>query len=190
SAQLRREGLLPGTEVLQFPSDGRVPVRGAVGGRAVPVRRGFLVRWAGRAAAAAVLLATGLVLGRATAGAEPVVGGETYAGGGGVQFVDALPLPSSEAEARELMARAELQYRQAVAYLGSLDRDEELPDERDVLRTRLAALDEVGAVTREALNAAPPDPVINQYYLATLGVRTATTRQMDHVTPPVLVGGY
>lgn len=188
SARLRREGMLPGTEVLAFPGEGRRPVRQGTRSRVVVGAVGSWGLWVGRLAAAVVLLASGLVLGRATANAEVTPGTVTF--GGDLRMVEALPVPASENEARELMARAELQYRQAVAYLGTLDRGDGVLDEREVLRTRLAALDEVGAVTRQALNAAPHDPIINQYYLATLGARTATIQQMDQMTPTVLVGGY
>lgn len=47
------------------------------------------------------------------------------------------------------------------------------------VRTRLAALDRAGRVMREALREAPADPVINGYYLTTLGEREATLRQIN-----------
>ena len=56
---------------------------------------------------------------------------------------------------------------------------------------RRVALDEVGAVTREALHAAPHDPVINQYYLAAQSALAATIRQIDRAgAPTMLVGSY
>jgi hypothetical protein len=37
---------------------------------------------------------------------------------------------------------------------------------------------------RAALQEAPQDPVINQYYLATVGAREATLRQLGTTLPP------
>jgi hypothetical protein len=51
------------------------------------------------------------------------------------------------------------------------------------MRTRLAALDRTRRVLGEALKQAPYDPVINGYYLTTLGQREATLRQMNVVAP-------
>jgi hypothetical protein len=51
------------------------------------------------------------------------------------------------------------------------------------MRTRLAALDRTRQVLGEALNQAPSDPVINGYYLTTIGQREATMRQMNVVSP-------
>jgi hypothetical protein len=51
------------------------------------------------------------------------------------------------------------------------------------MRTRLAALDGTRRVLGEALNQAPYDPVINGYYLTTLGQREATLRQMNVGAP-------
>ena len=50
-------------------------------------------------------------------------------------------------------------------------------------RARLAALDGMVSVSRAALYEAPADPVINQYYLATLGAREATMRQIGRTLP-------
>ena len=51
------------------------------------------------------------------------------------------------------------------------------------MRTRLAALDRARDVMGEALKTAPYDPVINGYYLTTLGQREATIRQLNTVLP-------
>jgi hypothetical protein len=47
----------------------------------------------------------------------------------------------------------------------------------------LATLDEVGATVRQALTESPADPVINGYYLTTLGQREATLRQLNASLP-------
>jgi hypothetical protein len=54
---------------------------------------------------------------------------------------------------------------------------------QDLYQTRLAALDEIAAATRSALYRAPQDPMLNQYYLTTLGAREATLRQIGATLP-------
>lgn len=93
-------------------------------------------------------------------------------------------------EALIAMARAERQYQLAAAFLlehdsvgigaGRMPRPEDSPS---VYQARLAALDNVVAASREALYEAPHDPVINRYYLATLGAREATLRQLNTALP-------
>jgi hypothetical protein len=62
--------------------------------------------------------------------------------------------------------------------LGAFDaRDSEM------YRARLAALDGMIGVSRAALYDAPADPLINQLYLATLGARDATVRQISRDLP-------
>ena len=53
-------------------------------------------------------------------------------------------------------------------------------------RSRLAALDQVISTTRAAMRQAPHDPVINGYYLTTIGQREATLRQLNTVLPASL----
>jgi hypothetical protein len=50
-------------------------------------------------------------------------------------------------------------------------------DSAEYYSARAAALDKIVNATESALQTAPHDPVINQYYLATMGARVAT-RQM------------
>jgi hypothetical protein len=47
----------------------------------------------------------------------------------------------------------------------------------------LATLDRVREVVGKALNDAPYDPVINGYYLTTVGQREATLRQLNTALP-------
>ena len=63
------------------------------------------------------------------------------------------------------------------------DRAAPMPTEPAQYRTRLAALDNVMNDMRGALKEAPHDPVINQYYRATVGVREATLRQLGTTLP-------
>jgi hypothetical protein len=53
-------------------------------------------------------------------------------------------------------------------------------------RSRLAALDRVISASREAMREAPHDPVINGYYLTTIGQREATLRQLNTALPASL----
>ena len=54
---------------------------------------------------------------------------------------------------------------------------------QDSYEARLAALDEIAATTRAALYRAPQDPLLNQYYLTTLGAREATLREIGAAMP-------
>lgn len=149
--------------------------------RAVATRR-----WMIRAAAAIVLFAGGLVAGRVSYAVVPaddaIRGADVVADAGDPSDVDAVF--ESEEEALTAMLDAERRYQLAASYLVSNDSATRL-DNADSYRTRLAALDEVAAATRRALYEAPYDPVINRYYLTTLGAREATLRQLDATLEPV-----
>jgi hypothetical protein len=55
----------------------------------------------------------------------------------------------------------------------------------------LATLDQVEGTVRQALTESPGDPVINGYYLTTLGQREATLRQLNASLPVgVRVGSF
>ena len=56
-------------------------------------------------------------------------------------------------------------------------------DRPEVYQRRLAVKDEVASLTRAALNEAPHDPVLNQYFLASLSAREATLQQLGAVLP-------
>jgi len=75
-------------------------------------------------------------------------------------------------------------YDKAVAFIAAHDSTVQSPDAGEVFRTRLAALDEMAETSRQALSVAPADPVLNQYYLSTLGAREVTLRQLGSVLPP------
>jgi hypothetical protein len=75
-------------------------------------------------------------------------------------------------------------YDRAVAFIAAHDSTVQSPDAGDVFRTRLAALDEMAETSRQALSVAPTDPVLNQYYLSTLGAREVTLRQLGSVLTP------
>ncbi|MGK2960567.1 MAG: hypothetical protein ACSLFK_00325 [Gemmatimonadaceae bacterium] len=149
-----------------------------------------------RIAAALVLVAGGAAGGRASAGApvlpvqpasSPVVAMDATQGNpaspstsltsdGPINF-------SSPEQAWEVLNRAGEEYQQASEYLSANNNEIPMPPSTDQYRTRLAALDNVMSEMRVALKQAPQDPVINQYYLATVGAREATLRQLGTVLP-------
>lgn len=90
---------------------------------------------------------------------------------------------ASVEEARAAQERYETLYQSAALYLAAHDTSELSPDSPAAMRHRLATLDEVGATVRQALSESPGDPVINGYYLTTLGQREATLRQLNASLP-------
>jgi hypothetical protein len=145
------------------------------------------------------LLCGGAALGRLSAGASPI--GFDWAPGrpGEIPRTESIPtrvpwgvvvggpeamLPEfhSPEEARVALQRYEEAYQYAARYLADHDSTTRV-DDSDTYRTRLAALDRAGRAMSDALREAPHDPVINGYYLTTLGQREATLRQLDTSLP-------
>lgn len=161
-------------------------------------------RWAGRqwleAAAAVLLIGGGAILGRYSAGTQVLSSSNDVAQPtqGSVSQTAATPptlgIPpegvaagvtrfGSTVEAATVLARAAQEYQAALAYLAQRDTLSHSSDSTQVYRTRLAALDAVANSTKQAMEAAPYDPVINQYYLTTMGAREATLRQLGRTLP-------
>ena len=90
----------------------------------------------------------------------------------------------SPEEAWDALNRAGEEYQRASLYLSATNTDVPMPDNPSQYRTRLTALDNVMAEIRGALKEAPQDPVINQYYLQTVGAREATLRQLGTTLRP------
>ena len=90
----------------------------------------------------------------------------------------------SPEEAWDVLNRAGEEYQRASAYLSATNTEVPMPTNPSQYRTRLAALDGVMTEIRGALKEAPEDPVINQYYLATVGAREATLRQLGTTLRP------
>ena len=158
--------------------------------------RAFGGRFASRtwmqAAAAMLLVAGGAAIGRytATASASPDSSSPTStalaASADQVSATNAsatVPEFKSPEEAWSALNRAGEEYQRASAYLSASNTDIPMPTTPDTYRTRLAALDNVMTEMRTALHEAPHDPVINQYYLATVGAREATLRQLGTTLP-------
>lgn len=83
-------------------------------------------------------------------------------------------------EAWATLNRSGAEYQKASAFLAA-NNSNQAPraDSSAVYQTRLAALDQVLHATRSALSRAPNDPVINQYYMATIGAHEATQQQLN-----------
>ena len=146
-----------------------------------------------RAAAGFLLLAGGAIAGRLSAGASPLPARTTASApahsAGAAALVARLPDSvsfSSVEEARVAQLRSESLYQQAATFLAEHDSLGEATYNPGVVKSRLAALDQMISTTREAMRAAPHDPVINGYYLTTVGQREATLRQLNTVLPASL----
>jgi hypothetical protein len=149
-----------------------------------------MTRWPMQAAAGLLLLAGGAMLGRASAGASFLPSSDssaTVATTTSTATSAALPagdsIFTSVADARVAQQRYELLYQQAAAFLAQHDSAAPGQGNPVAYRSRLAALDRVISTTRDAMRDAPHDPVINGYYLTTLGQREATLRQLNTALP-------
>jgi hypothetical protein len=157
-----------------------------------------------RVAAAALFVAGGMAAGRASVGAPalPLTDAAPVTASTGATTPDAgleagtalltagAASFASVDEAAQVLARAQRDYQQAAAFLAEHDSTTTVGSS-DVLRARLAALDDVMPRVREALNEAPQDPVLNQVYLTTYDVRESTLRQLGRTLPAgARVNGY
>lgn len=153
-----------------------------------------------RAAAAVLILIGGIAIGRATIGlpsstettasistpapgntpvaSTPAASGETPSNTAGFASVE---------EASTTLDRAVADYQRASKFLAANNSSGTMRDSSALLTARLAALDQVVNATESALQTAPHDPVINQYYLATMGARVATQQL---VARPVGLRGF
>ena len=192
--ELHRAGLVAAGALMSASSPVTEPVPAA---RSASVRRA--VRWL-QAAAVLLLVGGGAALGRLSAGVSPFSFVWFHEPSVTVSVTDEMqvpplpplgiaagsdgPLPefSSVDEALFALRRYEVAYQHAAAYLADHDSTMRV-DDSEAYRTRLAALDRAGRAMSEALREAPYDPVINGYYLTTLGQREATLRQLDTSLP-------
>ena len=143
--------------------------------------------WWLQAAAAVVLLVGGMGIGRWSVpmfgGTETAAGGAQSANAGFASNTDTTIAFASPAEAISVLQRAERDYRMAMMYLAGQDTVTRAVDDPAIYRTRLAALDEMAGVALHAVQQAPEDPLMNRYYLTTLGARDATLRQLGEKLP-------
>ena len=151
-----------------------------------------------QAAAAVLLLIGGIAIGRTTIGLPSATQNTASlpsenAVPSSAPVVDAAQPSSASAnfasleEASATLDRAVEDYKRATEFLAANNSSGRPSDSAAMYSKRLVALDQVFNATESALQTAPHDPVINQYYLATMGARAAT-RQM--VARPVVLRGF
>lgn len=138
-----------------------------------------------QAAAAIVLLVGGVAIGRTTAAVSGSSNADRAADESGVSSAglasNSGPVRqvggtsfASVDEASATLERALSDYQRASAFIAANVSGPTTIDSSRIYSARLAALDQVGNAMEGALRTAPHDPVINQYYLATMGARVAT----------------
>jgi len=137
-----------------------------------------------QAAAAMLLLVGGIAIGRTTIAipssrqaaeksVEPTSSGAPVASTAPATSTTGASFASVD-DASATLERALGDYQRASAFLAANSSGPTTVDSSGIYRTRLAALDKVNNAMESALRTAPHDPVINQYYLATMGARVAT----------------
>lgn len=170
SARLRAEGLIKDPIVPRFNARRLMQIAAgfalAIGGAA-----------AGRASAGASLIPGPEPMASAESAPQEAPANPSLASTSSLQF-------KSPEEAWEVLNRAGEEYQRASIYLSANNTEVPMPSNPSQYRTRLAALDNVMTEIRGALKEAPQDPVINQYYLATVGAREATLRQLGTTLSP------
>ena len=139
-----------------------------------------------QAAAAVLLLVGGIAIGRSTIGlpiaapSQPSVtatANSSTAPASNSNITSASPAAASFAsvdDASAALDRAVREYQLASQYIAANNLAERTRDSAAIYRARAQAFDQIVNATESALQTAPHDPVINQYYLATMGARAAT----------------
>ncbi len=139
-------------------------------------------------AAALILVASGAVMGRASTGASllPGIMGDEQDRVAKARPFSENTIPVTFASVQEAQRWKDVYvgaYQNAVSYLAEHDSSNLSPETPAVMRARLSALDQVSRTMRQALNDAPYDPVINDFYINSFGQREATLRQLNAVLP-------
>ena len=153
-----------------------------------------------RSAAAVLLLVGGIAIGRATIALPSAVqttAGKTIPTAKVTPTATATPTanatPTGNASfasvdnASAALNRAVDEYQRASEFLAVNNASTGSRDSLAMYTQRAAALDKIENATVSALQTAPHDPVINQYYLATMGARVATQQQL---VQPVGLRGF
>jgi hypothetical protein len=146
-----------------------------------------------QAAAAILILIGGIAIGRTTIGLPSVspnpasnVAASPVPTPTASSVPTASPAPTSDAsfasvdDAADALNRALREYQRASQYIAATNVLTKTGDSAAIYTARAAAFDKIVNATESALRTAPHDPVINQYYLATMGAQVAT-RQMAAV---------
>jgi hypothetical protein len=146
--------------------------------------------WMMQVAAAMLLVAGGVALGRVSANVAPLPGsgddGRVATRDSAIRVGAPQAPPTTFASVDEATRWKEFYsvgYQNALAFLAQNDSGGRPTGTPAVMRTRLAALDRVTKTMQEALLDAPSDPVINDFYLNSFGQREAALRQLNTVLP-------
>jgi hypothetical protein len=132
-------------------------------------RRSTIARRAMQAAAAVVLVASGMLVGRKTA---PGVMSPVDLASDEVHF-------ASVEDAQAAAMRSQNIYQASMSYLAAQDTVGLAVSTPSGIRARLAALEQVTQITGAALESAPYDPVVNTLYLNAQGQRAASMRMLN-----------
>jgi hypothetical protein len=151
-----------------------------------------------QAAAAVLLLIGGIAIGRTTTGLPTASAqidnsdqSKVASSAASQPTVPAITASASFAsvdDASATLERALGDYQRASAFLAANGSGATTMDSSRIYSARLAALDKVGNAMESALATAPHDPVINQYYLATMGARVATQQLVNRPVGLALKG--
>lgn len=189
SSQLRAEGLIKtSVDAPHAEYDRDVEVDTVTTERVVSLdsRRAAPVRvrneWWRMAAAAVMLVAGGVVWGRSSANVATIapqssdvpITSNLGLGLGSSSF-------SSVEEASKALARTERDFNRISLWITANDPSANAPD---VLRRRLAQLDQVVATSKAAWDAAPQDKVLEHYYKSAFAARELTIEQLGNALPP------
>ncbi len=193
---LRDEGLLSETRASVTVSSAPVEVRPITSAPSLSSMRsdgrGFRVapwmRALGMAAAAGLLVTAGVVGGRMSLARGAASMASSVPVTPGIPLTNVAQFQSSD-DARATLHSAEQVYSGALLWLAA--HDSALAPRLQAgseaaatnYRERLEVLDAAMATARRALYEAPDDPVMNRYYLASLGAREVTLRRLTTVLP-------
>jgi hypothetical protein len=154
-----------------------------------------------QSAAAVLLLIGGIAIGRATIALPSALPATASNPTPAVASATASPASSNQStlsttgnasfasadDASAALKQAVSQYQRASEFLAVTNGSPAMRDSVAMYSARAAALDKIENATVSALQTAPHDPVINQYYLATMGARVATQQQL---VQPVGLRGF
>ncbi len=200
AAALRDEGLLTTPRTALAVSSAAVEVRPITSAPSLaqqersgvsPRRLPIWLRAIGMAAAAAVLVTAGVYGGRmmrVPGVASPAQVASAVPATPGIPLTNVAQFRTPE-DARATLHSAEQVYSGALLWLAAHDSalaPRQLAGSEAAAmnyRERLEVLDAAMATARRALHEAPDDPVMNRYYLATLGAREVTLRRLTTVLP-------
>jgi len=181
SAQLRDEGLIRASAEFR-PDPTFAPTY-----TSAPTQRSGVFRWGTRLVASVALLGAGIVIGRGMTMGEELVPIITSAMNANGDTTININLSSngfaSAKQAKQVLARSQVEWRRAAMYLAEHDSAFALALSPEASRDRLVGLDRMVSGAQSALQAAPDDPVLNQYYLSAYGARQRAVQNLRETAP-------